>query len=331
MGRNYIVTVLLLFMVGTPSFSSAAEERLPDDNTKEPGFIGAILDGVDQQHESLSEYVVGFSETIDTFFVSDDQERQLNYSHLQLGYRYTYYRAKDGGSQFEPIIDARIHLPRTKNRLTLEVSTSDNEGGGDATAETGAVTTEPSSTLGLGLGYLGDLAGLFTTKVRGGAKLVGSTVNFYTSLRLYRKLYFEEWTVQLSEKLYKDSIVKKLATTELQFERRVTATKLFRAISQNRYYFDLGYSLNSQTFYMMHQLSDREAIIYQVGAGWKRLLEEQDNRLESYYNLVRYSRKVYKDWLYFSISPQIQFLEENDFVPIPLLTMQLTAFLGNKK
>jgi len=300
-------------------------EELPVDSAdQEMGLMGLILNTIDDQQASLSRSVIGFSENVDRYFINTEQDSRLNFSHIQLGYRYTLYEGNV--STLEPVISGRIHLPRTENRLSIEVSSSRD--GNDPEAD---VTNDAERMLGLGLGYISDLPKLFTAKLRGGFKMVDSTFTFYSNLRLYRRFFFDTWSLQLSEDLYRDSVVSRLAKTEMLFERKISEKKLFRSITRNLYYFDLEYVQNDQTFYMIKQLSDKDALIYQLGASWTRPMVESEHSLDSYYNLIRYSRKVYKDWLFFEVSPQIYFLKENNFSPTPLLHVQFTAFFGNKK
>ena len=70
--------------------SSLGNSQIAEQSNKSEGkhnLVGKILNGVDNQQQSLSDKIVSFSETIDTFFINDDLERRINYSHIQLGYR----------------------------------------------------------------------------------------------------------------------------------------------------------------------------------------------------------------------------------------------------
>jgi len=315
---GWLIVVSLLLSGGR---AIAQDNAVEVDDVTKSGLFSSILDEVDRQQKSLSEQVITFTEQIDTFFVDDENERQLNYSHIQLGYRYTHYRDKE--YILEPIIDGVIHLPRTENRLTIELSSgSDIEDEGPASnAQQGR----------FGLGLIDSIKGVLTAKLTGGIRRVDSTFTGYINLRLYRQFLFDRWTLQLSEDLYKDSVVSRFSKTQILFERTVSENKRFGSITRNWHYFDLDSELNEQIFYLQHLFSERDALIYQLGIGWKRVLGESSNKLDNYYNLVRYSRRLHKEWLYLEISPQINYLRENDFSPEPLLMVQLTALLGNKK
>jgi hypothetical protein len=308
-------------------------ENLQHESYAEVGIIDQMLNVVDDQHQVLSEQLVGFTEKIDTFFISDDQEERINYTHIQLGYRYTQY--KDNISVLEPILSTKIHLPRTQNRLTLEVSNKSLFDLVNNTAQAGStnpVEKDPTDLgFNFGLGYAREISDFFNAKVTGGGKLSGNKFNVFINLQLYRKFFFNKWSLHLSEDLFRDTIIYSRSTAQMLFERNVSEDKLFRSISKNITYFDLGYSQNHQTFYVLQQLSSRDAIIYQVGSMWEKPLNLLSYDLENYYALVRYSRKIYRDWLFMEVSPQVQFLKSEDFHAKPLIVLQFSAFFGNNK
>ncbi len=327
---------------------SRLEEQTQEDDSKRDlvdGILygaGEVLKGVERHHQTLSDQIVGFTEKIDTFFISDDQERRINYSHIQLGYRYTRY--KNNSYLLDPIFDARIHLPRTENKLTLEISNNSpldsasettTSSAASATGATGgtipAEQSQAEQAFNVGLGYAREISELLSAKVTTGGKLAGTQMNFYMNLQLYRKFFFNKWSLHLSEDLYRDRIIHTRSTAQILFERNISEDKLFRSISKNIYFYDKEYGQNHQTFYVLHQLSERDAMIYQIGGMWEKPLEILDYNLEGYYSLVRYSRKIHKNWLFMEISPQVHFLRSENFHPEPLLVLQLSAFFGNNK
>jgi len=308
---------------GTKNAESATGFKLLDNLLKE----------VNDQLQSLSEKIVGFTEEIDTFFINDDQEKRINYTHIQLGYRYTHY--KNQAHTHEPVFSARIHLPRTQNRLTLEVSnnnpfTASNE---TATNNTNApVATDPAQinqAIDLGLGYVRDIASLFNAKVTAGLKLQSDKINVFANLQFYRSFYYEKWSMRLSEELYRDNIIFNRSTSQLLFERTMAENLLFRSITKNIYYYDLGYSQNHQTFSLLNQLSDHDAMIYQLGGMWEKPLDLLNYELDNYYALVRYSSKIYRDWLIMEIATKVQILKVDNFRVNPLISLQFSAFFGN--
>ena len=354
---SFILTACILFITANPALVIAEEPlaqphqstlptepyseitpltEQPLDTYAETDFLDEILNEIDHQHQSLSEEIVEFTDEIDTFFISDDQEKRINYSHIQLGYRYTFY--KDDPTQIDPIFQARVHLPRTQNRLTLEISnnnpfdpinntaTSTSTGNSNPTDQ-----TLDDQALNIGLGYARKFSELFNTKLTGGTRLAGNKVNLFINLQFYRKFFFEKWSLHLSEDLYRDNIVFSRATTQMLFERTISDDQLFQSITKNIHYYDLGYTQNHQTFYVFDQLSSRDAIIYQVGSMWERPLDLLGYELENYYAMVRYSRKIYRDWLFMEVSPQVHYLKAEDFHPKPLIALQFTAFFGNNK
>ncbi|MDX8387973.1 MAG: hypothetical protein R8M46_05500 [Ghiorsea sp.] len=306
------------------------------DSYAKRGFVDDLLNEVDYQQQSLSTHLIDFTETIDTFFISDDVESRINYSYIQLGYRYTRY--KDGTEQLDPVFTAHIHLPRTQNRLTLEVSNNSLfSSSNDASSVNSAGSSSPvdqnniDQALHIGLGYVREFSELFNAKLTGGARVFGHKMKLFINLQLYSEFFFKKWSLRLSEDLYRDNIVFSTAITQVLFERKISDDQLFRSISKNIYYEDLGYSQNHQTLYVFDQLSKRDAMIYQVGAMWENKHGLSDYALDNYYAMVRYSRMIYKDWLFMEISPQVQYLETENFHPKPLIALQFSAFFGNNK
>ena len=311
-------------------FSSYPQSR---DTYSQPNFFDNILNEVDYQHKSLSEQLVEFTEQIDTFFISDDQERRINYSHIQLGYRYTRYQ--DDPSLMDPVFQARLHLPRTQNRLTVEVSNNNPFDPINDIATNTSSDTNPADqtdqTLNIGLGYARAITDLLDFKVTGGTRLAGDRMKVFINLQVYRKFFFYKWSLHLSEDLYRDNVIFNRATAQMLFERSIGDDRLFRSITKNITYSDLGYAQNHQTFYVLDQLSTRDAIIYQVGSMWEKQFGLLDYELENYYTMVRYSRKIYRDWLFMELSPQVQYLRTENFHPKPLISLQVTAFFGNNQ
>ena len=342
--RLFIVTFTFI-MAATPALANAEEPESTETTLDLPplqknntgiALLDDILNEVDLQHQTLSEQIVDFTEEIDTYFISDDQERRINYSHIQLGYRYTFY--KDDPAQLDPVFQARVHLPRTQNRLTVEVSnnnpfaaSNDTAAASNSGSSNPVTQSETDQAINIGLGYISEITEFFNIKLTGGTRLATDRLKLFVNLQLYRKFFFDKWSMHLSEDLYRDNIVFNRSTAQMLFERRISEDQLFRSITKNIYYFDLGYTQNHQTFYLLDRLSSRDAMIYQVGSMWEKPLDLLDYKLENYYYMVRYSRKIYRDWLFIEVAPQVHYLREEDFNPKPLISLQFTAFFGNNK
>ena len=290
-----------------------------------------IEESIDYYQLTLSEYLIDFTNQIDRFFITDDQEQRMNYSHLHFGYRYVDYQGNN--YLLEPVFEARFHLPRVEDFLSVNITNMNNFKSSDdaAAGKTNDPAVEGPLDQGvkLAIGYARDVSDAFAVKATSGAHWVNDGLNPFVNLRLENVFLFDPWALTLSEDLYHDSIIHSRATTQIHFERKMGEDMVFQSNSKNIYYYDLGYTQMHQTFSVLHQLSERDAFIYQAGGMWEKPLDVVDFQLENYYTLVRYSRKLHKNWLFLEVSPQVHFPRTADFEPEPLLMLQLTAFIGN--
>jgi hypothetical protein len=83
-----------------------------------------------------------------------------------------------------------------------------------------------------------------------------------------------------------------------------------------------------QDFSVFHTLSERSALLYQVSASG---ISNPHLQATDYVVLMRYRYRLHRKWIFFEISPQLHFPQENNYQYSPALSMRLEILFDESK
>jgi hypothetical protein len=305
--------------------SNGAADPLQVD---QPALVDQVAVDFDEYHQSLTEKIIQYSSSVDSFFSNERQNIESNKSRLLIGWSETFY---EGGDHFgTQIIDAKLHLPQTQNRLRIDVTAGQSdEGDSSNTSTPGNEKSGDESDLSVGLGLLLKAKEWVNFRLSGGVRFQGGKISAYAVTRLRLSTNIGAWSSHLTETLERDSLAGIQLLSRLDFERPLSDVLKFRSTTQRTDYFDPEYETANHNLFLFQSLGDRRSLIYQLGIKGVRAFDEDEMSVTSYYAAVHFRRRIYRRWIFLDIIPQRIYSEENDFKPVFALTLQLSAVIGH--
>jgi hypothetical protein len=289
---------------------------------------------LDKPHYFLSRRVEDYARRLDDFFSEPNRAYDSTGSTLQIRAHVTLV---DRGPE-ERKIDVRAHisLPNTEDQLKVIV-----QRGLEAATQTAAerdirsaaeVSPVPAPAVPPADSYYLGLKGFVaqtlhaTYSVEPGVKLA-RPVDPYVRLRAFRDFVFFPWALRVSETpLWKysegssaASEVAALRPLSEEWQLRLTSKATWRSTTT---YFDL-----TQIVSLYYTPDKRTAYSFDLGAFAP---SDRDVALSAYSITLRARRRVYRDWLYLEITPQILYREASGFRPENSIMLQLETLFGDR-
>ena len=128
------------------------------------------------------------------------------------------------------------------------------------------------------------------------------------------------WRLKAAESVYWFKDLGLGETSQLDLERALNTSLLFRASSnatwlKDKHNFDLRQDLS-----MYHNLNGRTALLYQLSAIG---VSNPQFQVTDYVALLFYRYRLHEQWLFFELSPQLHFPKEKGYKTNPALSMRL--------
>lgn len=297
-------------------------DKLPEDEVPGVDENGTLFTWLVKQQSSISDKVTGTAVTIDRW-VADDSfvDSMINESYLSVGVGVELGEATDQ----EPILSVRgkLDLPSSEERYKLFISTLDDDLASlnNQRGPTGAGDSNTQSPLA-GLDFYNKSFLGFEPSWRFGARF-SSPIDLFARYKLDRSQNFRpNWLYlwQNSAYIYKEKgagyqsdfdLFHKL--NESHFLQSSTSAKFDDTINFWSYFQAFSYNIRANDInnlkWAVGYSSDYDETLYKRQA-------QPFLRLE-------WRRRLYKDWLYLYVTPELTFPEQNDFKLEPGLYVEL--------
>lgn len=305
-------------------------EALPDveqiDNIL-PEPIIKILDTADAPRDYLSEKIVSFSQRIDQFFGDPRYFQENNKSVLQLELNQTY--TQGGEQQFLFEGKAKIDLPAAQRRFQLVLeSNSEQKTTGEVKKDQSATTTRTKpEQYTAALRFEKSEAGVWHFSSDAGAQFQ-FPLDPFVRVRGSYAVPLGDWRWKTAETVFWFSVIGLGETTQIDFERVLSAPFLFRATTTATCFEAPQNCDLRQDFSIFHTLNDRTGLLYQasvIGVSQPELEET------SYSLLMRYRYRLHKDWIFFETTPQFNFPRTDGFKVNASILFRLEVLFGAKQ
>lgn len=309
--------------LGAPEIP-ASEPGTRVEPKPQPNIIAVI----DAQRDILSEKIVAFTKGVDEFFGDERYFQEYNKSVIQLNFNQTI--AQGGSRPFSFEGQAKLDLPAAQRRFqfVLEVNPAKKTAGEvkkdqPATPQEAAVPEKYAASLR----YEKSEESLWHFSSDAGIQFQFPLDPFVRTRGSYA-LQIEEWRLKLTESVFWFSTIGLGETSQFDMERVLSNPVLFRATSTATCFeapqrCDLRQDLS---FY--HTLNERTAVVYQasvIGTN-KPMMQET-----AYVLLMRYRYRLHKEWVFFEVSPQLNFPKTDDFRLNALLLLRLEILFGGTR
>lgn len=284
---------------------------------------------VDRYHQRLSKGTLRMSENIDNYFSESIKKKKKNKSRLTLTFSTLFREA--AGPVLTPELDYRLHLPNTEKKLNLIISRDDDdkdEGKGTdrAEAQTNAAN-EVASQTSAAIGYIFNKAGIEYSVTTG--ILLGIPTKLFSALTLKKKHELNKnWNLKMQEVVKWVNTDGFYSDTNFNFERPISKKYKFLFIN-NMFWNDENYLVtfkHGPSFY--HYLAEHSTLAYHAHLS---TVSNPSWFVTNYILQVKYTTLIYKNWLYMSLSPFVNFPVENNFHRSPGFLLNFDFVFGHLK
>ncbi len=295
--------------------TTAASPPPTDKKTEQPQVEETTI--ADTIHTGISRSVLTTASWLDSFFYDPRYAAEEN--RTQLFVRYEAFREQGIHTLYFPRVQFKLRFPQFQNKAHLIIS-GDPEDVGEETT-TGSAEVLPVRT---------DVTNELSTKNRPSTALAysfkaderrnynarfglryrhGKVVSFFRAH--YRVLYpIGNWSLRFTQEFPWWSDTKWESFTDVDLERQFQNKLFFRTSlighwydNQHGYFYTLSAAL-------VQPLSIHRALSYE----WtNNFATRPTNKLNEVVLAVRYRQRIWRDWLYAEIAPQLRYPRDHDF------------------
>lgn len=294
-----------------------------------PSWISSSGEWLELQRDSLSESVIESAKGIDAYLARDNVDESLsNESHLRLQLRQTY--SKSGERTFEFDIKARLRLPNSKRRikLTFDSNPDDFERISDRQLGLTPGSSSPSKiddTAIAGIGIDKVFGDNWDSSYSAGMRLRFPFDPYIRADWTHNRDWGELWRSRFKQRFSFFHIEGWKSDATLSFYRPLSDTFIFET-NTGLQYLDSADSWDMFQSLSLHQrLSTDTALEYQVGVS---AISRPSLRTSAYWVRTELRHRLYKDWLYAKVSPELHFSRDDNFDLSPLLRFELEVYFG---
>lgn len=288
-----------------------------------------ILEVIDAPRDYLSEKIVNFTTSIDHFFGDERYFQESNKSVIQLDFAETLGQGGNRTFAFEG--KAKVHLPAAEKRFHFVIESNPEKKTAGEVKKDLPETTKQSPTpdqYAASLRYeQKEEESQWHFSSEAGA-LFQFPLEFFVKSRGSVAIPMGDWRMKVAETLFWFRTIGLGETTQLDMEHVISDPVLFRATSTATCFEAPQHCDLRQDFSIFQTLDERAALLYQasvIGAD-KPQLEET-----AYVLLMKYRYRLHKDWIFYEVSPQLNFPRTDGFKVNASLLLRLEVLFGAKQ
>lgn len=334
--RNQLLLILLLMLLNRAyaieepimhsheyEYGSGSVDISIEPNTEQPeettsiGFMDYSRDWLADYIDSVSYNVDGFF--IDTFFGDDVIDDDVKGSRAKL----SFFTRREIGQpvDYNYGLSVKLVLPNTNERFNLIFESSEEEEGNRDNDPLQSVENVEYSTA---IRYIVKETDQWSAKLDTGVKW-GLPPDPFSRFRLRRNIYFDDMRLRATQTLFWSALDGFGEDTSLELNKPLNLDRLMRYSVGARYmldneFFELRYGLS-----LFHELNSKEVLAYYFRASGDT---EVDATFNNYGVGIRYRRKLYQDWIFGEVNPELETASENEYDVTPIIMFRLEALVG---
>ena len=274
---------------------------------------------LDSSQQYISSSLNSLATNLDAFFANEKTDYTLSGSYLRLGYSSIWN--EEGELSNSSNINFKLRLPNTENKLKFVFETDTAETDSNSTQTIKSNTTDNVDEKEYLAGLQATLKDVEHWRFRtsGGVRLRDS-FDAYIRLNMDWRDKYGNWHLHWNEKPYWSNFTGWGLDSLFEIDRNLSNKILFRSSSLARWTATLDYFNLSQVFAIFQVLSDKSAVSYQAGVYG---VDEPEILTTNYLLSMSYRRNIYKDYLFFEFTPQINYIKTENFSPEHSITFKL--------
>ena len=298
-------------------------ERIPE--VEAGSKIFAVIDG---PRDYLSEKIVTYTKAVDEFFGDERYFQESNKSVIQLELNQTI--AQGGNINFLFEGKAKLDLPAAQRRFQIVLeSNPEQKTAGEIKKDqpTAVKETAKPEQYAASVRYEQSEENRWHFSSDAGAKFE-FPLEFFVRARGSYAIPFEIWRLKVAESIFWFGTIGLGQTTQLDLERKLSEPVLFRATSTATCFEAPQNCGLRQDWSIFHTFNERSALLYQASVIGVSQPELQET---AYVLLMKYRYRLHKDWVFFEVSPQLNFPRTDDFRLNASLLLRLEVLFGAKQ
>jgi hypothetical protein len=284
------------------------------------------IDFIEYSHDLLKEYIDTLSYNVDGFFIDTffgDNILDDDVSGSRAKFSFSTRRVLGQPVDYKYGLSIKIVLPNTNDRFNLLLQSSDEDEDG---RESNAIDTLENVEYSTALRYIFKETDRWKVNFDTGVKW-GFPPDPFTRLRMRRYAYFDNYKARTTQTVFWSASDGFGERTSFELSRPLNIDRLMRFNAEAKYllnndYFELNYGLA-----LYHELNAKEALGYYFRASGNTIT---DTTFNNYGIGLRYRRKVYKDWMFAEVSPELETTNSNEYDVTPVLMFRFEALIGNQ-
>jgi len=313
---------------GACSAEEAGETPAPQHLPSE-GWVNSTGDWLESTRDSWSEAISFSAEGIDNYLRrEDDTEPAINDSYVKIQLRERF--EKSGQHNFEATIKAKLRLPHTRRRFrvtfdsdpddfdSLSQRRRDQVGGVNSTQE-----ARDKSVIGIGVDD--EVGRNWKSNYNVGMQIKLPLNPFYRA-QFYRAFELSPlWSSKLKQSFSYFHMDGWQAESTVNFYRPISKKLMFQAGSAAQFIDQTNNWEVLQSLSLHQRLSRDSAFEHQVGVSGDSRPELKSS---SFWVRTELRHRLYKDWLYGKVAPELFFQRSNSFRMEPILLFELEVYFG---
>lgn len=292
----------------------------PADQAKENKPFFTFLD---KPQDVMAAGLTGMTTYMDEFFAEERVFYDKTGSYVRITADAVF--DENGEAGYVGDIKLKLRLPRTeeKLKLTFESDPEEQRDSLDRTLEDSPERAARQRDYYGGIqATLGDER-KWRFKPSIGVKF-DKPIDIFLRLRIDRNYKTGDWLFRPSQTFYTFKEKGFGSDTAFDLDHRLTDNLLFRSSSFIRYQDENDYFEPSQVFSLIHSLSERRGMAYQVGVFG---ISEPTWQATDYLAQLRYRQRIHSDYLFIELIPKAIYRRENNFEAEHSFTFRLEMVL----
>lgn len=283
----------------------------------------------DDFHRMVSERLVLTANWLDSFFRDERSEIEENTSSLRL--RLSSFMEEGQGMQGDAQLRLRLVLPELEDKFYILI-TGEQEDDDDLNNDTFKKTAEIDETddrnVNLSLRYFIKKARDMNLSLKIGARVNGFSPVAYGGPRFRISRHAGPWLIRFTQEVKFFSGDGWETDTRFDFEKFLAENLFFRARTDG-YWYEEEYGYFYEVDFSIYQVLDKDRAMRYA---WNNYFETRpSHHLDQILLGITYRQRFWRKWLFFEISPQLAFREDDDHHPSPGVTVAVEAFFGGRK
>ncbi len=319
---------LLCFSIGLIS-ASALAENLETVELVGPveGHDEVILEPrVDRSKQWLVDRMDDFSEDLDVFFVqyffnSEVFEDDIggNRAVIAIDTR----REIGGDVDYKLSGKLKLELPNTNKRMKLLVSSEDDS---EYEINKQPIQSIQNASYSTAVRYILNERTAWKSDIDVGFR-GGLPLNPYSRLRARRYGSTFGWQHRVTQSVYYRHIEGWGETTEFRFDKNIISNHLLVFNTEADYLVQNDYFDVSSNITVYHKVDESSILASQIGITGDT---DKGSMISSYFAGLKYRRLIYRDWVYASINPQIEWNKDREYRRMWVLMFNFEAILSSE-